>query len=64
LSDEGVKSLGCRILSETAYRRVIMMERLLHEPIADVTTALPVVFDRLNPPEIDEYVSFRLGTDP
>jgi hypothetical protein len=64
LSDEGVKSLGCRILSETLYRRVIMMERLLHEPIDEVTSALPVVIDRLKPTEIDEYVSFRLGTDP
>jgi hypothetical protein len=40
------------------------MERLLHEPIAEVTSALPVVIDRLKPTEIDEYLSFRLGADP
>jgi hypothetical protein len=64
LSNEGVKSLGYRILSETLYRRVILMERPLHEPIAEVMSALPVVIDRLKPTDIEEYVRFRLGTDP
>jgi ribosomal protein S18 acetylase RimI-like enzyme len=46
------------------YRRVVLMERLLNEPIAAVTGRLPVVIDLLKATEIDEYVSFRLGADP
>jgi GNAT superfamily N-acetyltransferase len=64
LRDEGVKSLGFKILGETVYRRVILMERLLDEPIAEVTGRLPVAIDLLEATEIDEYVRFRLGADP
>ena len=64
LRDEGVKSLWFKILGETVYRRVILMERLLHEPIREVTGGLPAVIDLLKPTEIDEYISFRLGTGP
>jgi len=64
LRDEGVKSLWFKILGETVYRRVILMERLLHEPIGEVMGGLPAVIDLLKPTEIDEYISFRPGTDP
>jgi GNAT superfamily N-acetyltransferase len=64
LRDEGVKSLWFKILGETVYRRVILMERLLDWPIAEVTSHLPVVIDPLKATEIDEYVMFRLGANP
>jgi GNAT superfamily N-acetyltransferase len=63
LRDEGVKSLWFRILGETVYRRVILMERPLDEPIAEVAGRLPVVIDLLKATEVDEYASFRLGAD-
>jgi L-amino acid N-acyltransferase YncA len=64
LRDEGVKSLWFRILGETVYRRVVLMERLLHEPIAEMTARLPVVIDLLKDTEADEYAGFRPGVDP
>lgn len=64
LRDEGFKSLWFKALGETVYRRVILMERLLDEPIAEVTGGLPVVIELLKATEIDEYVSFRPGADP
>lgn len=64
LRHEGVKSLCFKMLGETVYRRVILMERLLHEPIGEVTGGLPAILGLLKPTEIDEYISFRPGTDP
>ena len=64
LRNAGVKSLWFKILGETVYRRGILMERLLHEPIGEVTGGLPAVIDLLKPTEIDEYICFRPGTNP
>jgi len=64
LQDEGVRSLWFRILGETVYCRVVLMERLLDEPIAEMTACLPVVIDLLKDTEADEYASFRPGADP
>ena len=63
LRDEGVRGLWFRILGETVYRRVVLMERLLEEPIAEMTACLPVVIDLLKDTEADEYTGFRPGVD-
>jgi RimJ/RimL family protein N-acetyltransferase len=63
LRGEGVKNLWFKVLGETVYRRVILMERLLDEPIAEMTSRLPVVIDLLKATDIDDSVSFRLGAD-
>jgi GNAT superfamily N-acetyltransferase len=62
LREEGLKALWFKILGETVYRRVILFERLLCEPISDVTTHGPVSIHRLSATEIAEYVEFRAGT--
>jgi SAM-dependent methyltransferase len=46
------------------YRRVVLMERLLGEPIAELTARFPVAIDLLKETEVDEYTSFRPDADP
>ena len=60
---EGVRSLWFGILGETVYRRVILMERLLDQPITAPTARLPVAINLLQATEVDEYAEFRRGTD-
>jgi GNAT superfamily N-acetyltransferase len=64
LRHEGAGSLWFRILGETVYRRVVLMERLLSEPIAELAAHLPVAIDLLKETEVDEYTSFRPEVDP
>src|SRR5437899_2705017 len=64
LRGEGIRSLWFRILSETGYRRVVLMERLLDAPITEMTACLPVVIDLLKDTEVAEYTGFRPGVDP
>jgi len=64
LRGEGFRSLWFKILGETVYRRMVLMERLLNEPIPEVTVRLPVVISLLREIELDEYLSLRPGPDP
>jgi len=64
LRDEGVKSLWFKILGQTVYRRVVLMECPLDQPLGYVTPSLSVVIDRLRRSEIDEYAAFRPDVDP
>jgi SAM-dependent methyltransferase/GNAT superfamily N-acetyltransferase len=64
LREEGFRNLWFRILGETVYRRMVLVERLLNEPIPEVTVRLPVVISLLRETELDEYLSLRPGADP
>jgi GNAT superfamily N-acetyltransferase len=64
LQEEGLKSLWIKILSKTVYRRQILFERPLHEPIALVRPRLPVVVSLLQETEVEEYLGFRPEADP
>jgi hypothetical protein len=64
LQQEGPQSLWFKVLSETVYRRVILLERLLDEPEAEVTPGVPVDVGLLKETEIDEYVGLRPEADP
>lgn len=59
LRDEGVQPCWCRILSETVYRRVLLLERRLDEPLPEVTSPLPVILDRLQATTMDAYTRLR-----
>lgn len=62
--EEGAKSLWFKILGETVYRRVVVMERPLDEPVAEIAARLPVVVSLLRESEVDDYIEFRAGADP
>ena len=64
LQQDGPQSLWFKVLSETVYRRVILLERLLDEPEAEVTPGVPVDVSLLKETEIDEYVGLRPEADP
>lgn len=56
---EGAKSFGLKLLAECGYRRLLLVERPLDEPVVDFVPALPVDVAMLGPDEIDDYVTFR-----
>jgi len=57
--DEGLKSFYFKLLSQCGYRRLLLLERPLDQPIADFTPRLPVDVAMLAPSEIDDYLVFR-----
>lgn len=59
LRQEGLRSLWFKILGDTVYRRLLLLERPLHEPIGEVTAGIPVEISLLQKSEITEYVEFR-----
>lgn len=59
LRKEGVRSLWFRVLGATAYRRLLLLERPLQEPISDVMVRLPVEIGQLRTVEVAEHVRFR-----
>ncbi len=64
LREEGLKSLWFKALGETVYRRVVLMERPLDEPVVAVEARLPVVISLLEETEVDEYIGFRPEAAP
>ncbi len=64
LRAEGLGSLWFKILGETVYRRVVLLERRLDGSAVEVTSRLPVVLGLLQETEVDEYVALRPTSDP
>lgn len=64
LQEESFKSLWFKVLGETVYRRMVLRDRLLDEPIPEVTARLPVVVSLLGETELDEYLAARPEADP
>jgi len=58
-----VRSLWFRVLGRTVYRRLIVMERRLDEPIAEIATGIPAVVSLLTDAEVDDYTAFRPDTE-
>jgi ribosomal protein S18 acetylase RimI-like enzyme len=50
------------LLSRSGYRRLLLLERALDQPIADFAPGLPVDVAMLAHDEIDDYLVFRPGT--
>ncbi len=63
LRQEGARSLWFKILGETVYRRLLLLERDLQEPIPEVTVRLPVAIGLLKKTEIAAYVQLRTDAD-
>ena len=64
LREEGIKSLWFKVLGETVFRRVVLIERLLDQPVAPVAASIPVSIDSLTGTEVEEYCRFRPESDP
>jgi len=65
LRDEGVSGLWSKLVDRAnVYRRIIIIERPLTEPVPNVMPALPVVFDLLSKAGVADYIQFRPEADP
>ena len=62
LRDEGLRSFWFKLLGECGYRRLLLLERPLDQPIADYTPDLPVDVTMLAQDEVDDYLVFRPGS--
>ena len=62
--DEGLRSLWFKILGETGYRRLLVMERPLDKPLADVPLRVPAIIKPLRGSDVGDYLAFRPDTDP
>ena len=62
--EEGLASLWYKILGETFYRRAVLIERPLDQPIQPVSPRVPVAISLLAENQVDEYCSFRPEADP
>jgi GNAT superfamily N-acetyltransferase len=54
LRDEGVRGFCLKALAATVYRQIYLLECDLHQPIAKVEPAIPVVIGPLDPTAIDD----------
>src|SRR2546423_935629 len=59
LRQEGVRSLWFKLLGETVYRRLLLLERPLQEPIPEVKARISVEVSLLQKIQIAEYLEFR-----
>jgi len=64
LREDGARSLWFKILGETGYRRLMLMERPLEESITAVRPRLPVVIGLLRETEVDDYIDFHPAANP
>ncbi len=59
LREEGLRSLWFLVLSDLGYRRFLLLERWLDEPIPEIEPRVSLAFSRLRPDELDEYLRFH-----
>jgi hypothetical protein len=64
LRSEGARVLWFRILGETVYRRMILFERRLEEPVVLAGCEIPLAISQLQIDELSEYAAFRPEADP
>jgi SAM-dependent methyltransferase/GNAT superfamily N-acetyltransferase len=63
LHEEGARSLWFKLLGETVYRRVVLMECSLDQPSAEVASSIPVLIGLLEPQHVEQYIAFRPDSD-
>jgi RimJ/RimL family protein N-acetyltransferase len=59
LREEGIKSFWFKSLSEMGYRRYLLLERMLDDPISHTEARMPITIDLLKKTEADEYSMFK-----
>ena len=60
LRSEGLESFWFKLLGEIGYRRLLLLERSLTQPISELMPELPVRIDMLKENEVRDYLAFRL----
>lgn len=63
LRHEGPRTFALKLLSAAGYRRVLLLERPLDEPIPDGPPAEGTVCESLGEDRLDEYLAFRPDAD-
>lgn len=63
LREEGLKSLWFKLLGETVYRRVVLVERILDEPMHPMASKIPVTIKLMERSDVGEYCKFRPDAD-
>lgn len=61
LRREGIRSLWFHVLGETVYRRMVLLERPLSDPIPEAASGVAVEISLLKAGEVEEYVAFHRG---
>jgi SAM-dependent methyltransferase/RimJ/RimL family protein N-acetyltransferase len=64
IREGGLTSLWFKVLGETFYRRAVLMELHLDQPVLPVSPRVPVAISLLGWDQVDEYCSFRPEADP
>ncbi|MGH7230649.1 MAG: GNAT family N-acetyltransferase [Nitrospiraceae bacterium] len=62
LRNEGIRTLWFKALGEMGYRRLLLLDRSVHEPIPDVTAGVPISISLVTQADMAEYLAFRPGT--
>jgi len=62
LHEGGMRALWFKILGETVYRRLLLLERSFDEPIPEIRSRLPIIIQGLGATDTEEYLRFRPGT--
>jgi hypothetical protein len=63
LRREGVRGLWFKVLGATVYRRLLLVERPLADPVPEVRATVPVEVSILDGSEVAEYRAFRPDTE-
>ena len=59
LREQGFKSFWFKVAAELGYRRLILLERSLLQPVNPPAQTLPLRFDILDESQIDDFLAFR-----
>src|SRR4051812_44638951 len=62
IRNEGLTTLWFKLLGETVYRRMVLLERSLDAPQELLAAEIPVEFDLLRASDADEYALLRPDT--
>jgi SAM-dependent methyltransferase/ribosomal protein S18 acetylase RimI-like enzyme len=64
LREEGLRALWFKVLGETVYRRLTLVEYSFESPIHRVESKIPVEVEVLPEDRLSEYLRFRSDSDP
>ncbi|MGH8800403.1 MAG: GNAT family N-acetyltransferase [Casimicrobiaceae bacterium] len=62
LRGEGLRSFWFKLLGHLGYRRLLLFEWPLDQPVPDFSPTLPVEIGQLAESAVDDYLAFRPGT--
>lgn len=63
LRHERPRTVAMKLLAELGYRRTVLLERPLDEPIPDGPKVEGVAFENIGADRVDEYLAYRPGSE-